>query len=156
MNWEAIGAVGEIVGAMAVVISLVYLASQIRIQNTESQVASMHEISEAYRDSLANFADGEIAAISLKANNDFESLTDIEVMQLIASVQRVFRVWEEAFIQFQKGRLDTRMWRPMNRQFLSYLSFPFCQRVWELRNDYYDEEFVDFVNSCEKSGMDLR
>lgn len=33
MNWDAIGAVGEIVGALAVVISLVYLASQIRIQN---------------------------------------------------------------------------------------------------------------------------
>ena len=30
MNWDAIGAIGEIVGAGAVVISLVYLAVQIR------------------------------------------------------------------------------------------------------------------------------
>ena len=30
MNWEAIGAVGEIVGAAAVIASLIYLASQIR------------------------------------------------------------------------------------------------------------------------------
>ena len=30
MNWDAIGAVGEIVGALAVVISIVYLALQIR------------------------------------------------------------------------------------------------------------------------------
>ena len=30
MNWEAIGAIGEITGAIAVVITLVYLASQIR------------------------------------------------------------------------------------------------------------------------------
>ena len=33
MNWEAISAIGEIVGALAVVISLVYLAAQIRNQN---------------------------------------------------------------------------------------------------------------------------
>ena len=30
MNWDAIGAVGEIVGAFAVVVSLIYLALQIR------------------------------------------------------------------------------------------------------------------------------
>ena len=29
MNWEAIGAIGEMVGALGVVVSLVYLASQI-------------------------------------------------------------------------------------------------------------------------------
>ena len=30
MNWEAIGAIGEITGAIAVVITLIYLASQVR------------------------------------------------------------------------------------------------------------------------------
>ena len=30
MNWDAIGAIGEIVGAMPVFISLVYLVAQIR------------------------------------------------------------------------------------------------------------------------------
>lgn len=34
MNWDAIGAIGEIIGAIAVVVSLVYLAIQIR-QNTQ-------------------------------------------------------------------------------------------------------------------------
>ena len=30
MNWEAIGAVGEIVGATAVVVTLIYVAVQVR------------------------------------------------------------------------------------------------------------------------------
>jgi hypothetical protein len=34
MNWEAIGAIGEIVGAVAVVGTLVYLASQVRSAKT--------------------------------------------------------------------------------------------------------------------------
>ena len=38
MNWDAIGAVGEILGAMAVFLSLVYLASQIRAQNREYRI----------------------------------------------------------------------------------------------------------------------
>ncbi len=40
MNWEAISAIGEAVGAIAVVISLVYLAVQIR-QNTRQIASSM-------------------------------------------------------------------------------------------------------------------
>ena len=39
MNWEIAGAIGEIVGAMAVVLSLVYLAAQIRVQTRESKLA---------------------------------------------------------------------------------------------------------------------
>ena len=39
MNWEAIGAVGETVGALAVLVTLVYLAMQIR-QNTKAVQAA--------------------------------------------------------------------------------------------------------------------
>jgi len=39
MNWDAIGAVGEILGALAVFASLIYLALQIK-QNTQSLRAS--------------------------------------------------------------------------------------------------------------------
>ena len=39
MNWEAIGAVGEVGGAIAVVATLAYLAAQIR-HSSESTLAS--------------------------------------------------------------------------------------------------------------------
>jgi hypothetical protein len=41
MNWEALGAIGEIVGAVAVVLTLGYLAVQIR-QNTLSNRSTFH------------------------------------------------------------------------------------------------------------------
>jgi hypothetical protein len=50
MNWEAIGAVGEILGAIAVFCSLLYLAVQIRSSNTiariegrENAIERLHE-----------------------------------------------------------------------------------------------------------------
>jgi len=42
MNWDAIGAIGEIVGAIAVLITLIYLAIQIR-QNSATQRAQTHQ-----------------------------------------------------------------------------------------------------------------
>ena len=40
MNWEMISAVGQVLGAIGVIISIVYLAAQIRNQNKESQRAA--------------------------------------------------------------------------------------------------------------------
>jgi len=36
MNWEMISAIGQMPGAIGVIISIVYLAAQIRNQNKES------------------------------------------------------------------------------------------------------------------------
>jgi hypothetical protein len=48
MNWEAIGAVGEIVGAAAVVVTLIYVAVQVR-QNTRSMDESRElALAQAY------------------------------------------------------------------------------------------------------------
>ena len=52
MNWDAIGALGEILGASAVFASLIYLAIQIRAQNRESRLGAMHEMSVGTRDHL--------------------------------------------------------------------------------------------------------
>ena len=40
MNWEAIGAIGEIVGAFGVIVTLIYLALQIK-QNSKTIEAQM-------------------------------------------------------------------------------------------------------------------
>ena len=42
MNWDAAGAIGEIVGAIAVLATLAYLAIQVR-QSTEAQRAQTHQ-----------------------------------------------------------------------------------------------------------------
>lgn len=45
MNWDAIAAVGEIMGALAVVVSVAYLAVQIRKQTAESRLTAARELS---------------------------------------------------------------------------------------------------------------
>ena len=101
MNWDAIGAVGEIIVAAAVVLSLGYLAVQIRQQNSESRSAAMHDISVGWRAASEILIDGELASIFIKANQDFDSLSETEALRFVATVRGIFRVFEEAYVQFQ-------------------------------------------------------
>ena len=81
MNWDALGATGETVAAAAVVFSLVYLAIQIRNQNAASRSAAMQNISVGCRAASEAFTDGELADIFVKANDNFNLLSESEALR---------------------------------------------------------------------------
>ena len=146
MNWDAISAIGEIVGAVAVVVSLIYLASQIRQQNRESRISSSHEITEAFRDTIGALKDPAMAELSVKAMRGLEGLTDAEKLQVLALAQTYFRVWEEAHYQATEGRLEAGMWEAMCVQFGGIMSLPLFAESWTLRKSAYRKDFQLFVD----------
>ncbi len=151
MNWDAIGAVAEALGALGVIISLVYLATQIRAQNRESRIAALHELSVGFRGSISNFTDGELARIFVRANDDYDSLDPSEQLQMIALVAEYLRVFEEAYIQHSEGRLDKRTWDTMARYLAMFMDGNCPKKIWELRGPYMDSEYQAFVNNLETS-----
>ena len=149
MNWDAVGAVGEFVGAAAVVISVLYLASQVRTQNRESRIAGAHEIFEAFRNVAISFQDPGNASVMLKAANDYESLEEVERIRVIAIVIPFLRVWEEAYYQHQKGRLDEVMWSSMTMQYADFMAVASYQKVREIRRHVFSEQFRAYVDSID-------
>jgi hypothetical protein len=79
MNWEAIGAMGETIGALAVLITLVYLALQIR-QNTHQIRVSATQDSIHLWNSLGQtiLSNPDTAELIEKGNNDLSELSPEE------------------------------------------------------------------------------
>ena len=156
MNWDAVGAVGEIVGASAVVVSLLYLAIQIKSQNRESRSAAMHDILVGFRDTVADFGGPEVADLYVRGMKSIDSFTDAEMFQMNTGAQRFFRLWEEAFYLHSQGRLEGENWDGMNRQLASFWSTAGFQHVWSIRQQYYGKEFVKMVNSLDNPTYKIR
>lgn len=57
MNWDASGAVGEMVGAFALVVSLAYLALQIRNQNFEAKAATIQQVLQSNAATISQLQD---------------------------------------------------------------------------------------------------
>ena len=151
MNWDAIGAIGEILGAIAVFASLIYLAAQIRNQNRESRMSSMHDIRLGFREILNSVDNSGNSEIMLKAIADYDSLTPPENLRLIAVVTRVLHVWEEAFLLYDAGDLAERMWVPMLNQFSGFMSLNPYVEIWAIRKQYFDSEFQKHVDGIEST-----
>ena len=60
MDWQAIGAIGEILGAAAVVASLVYLARQVKISAAVIQATAYREIALRTADTLEVWATDDV------------------------------------------------------------------------------------------------
>ena len=106
MNWEAVGAIGEIVGAIAVVGTVAYLAAQTRQANllARSNAALMLQAeNRSHRNALAQ--DRELAEIVEKALRG-EKLDDVERLRYQARFDSSMSYFESVFLQVQSGILQ--------------------------------------------------
>ena len=98
MSWDAIGAIGEIIGAGAVVISVIYLSLQVK-QNTSAMRSLTHQehfnAAQDYNTVIASNPD--FAKLIVKADDDNENLTASERIQLSHHYINILTLWHSAF-----------------------------------------------------------
>ncbi len=149
MNWDAIGAIGNLIAAFAVVISLIYLALQIRSQNSQARLSALHEMSREFRGTTAMFATKNISDIFVRANQDYSSISEAESIQLIVLVTNFFRVWENTFLENRDGNLDENVWAALSRDYTQPMGASSFLHIWTLRKQNYDPSFQKYVDSIE-------
>lgn len=146
MSWEAAGAIGEIIGGLGVILSLVYLAIQIRAQNRESRVAAVTEWTTQWNSFLVSFAENpNLAEIWSRGVHDFASLSPTEVVQFSSQCGRLFRVGESLYDQYRQGRFDPKTWRGVEQTLEDVARFPGAKSWWPTRAHWYSDDFVALV-----------
>ena len=89
MNWDAIGAIGEVFGALAVVVSVVYLATQVRKQTEEARLTASRDLASQLGDAIQTITEDDgFAEIWLKGVRDYEALPEKERIRLSFLLQR--------------------------------------------------------------------
>jgi hypothetical protein len=107
MNWDAIGAVAELGGAVGVICSLIYLATQIRAQNVKNRLNAVSNLTSQYNSFLGDLAtDNGLANRFVKGCEDFDSLDEVELMQFSSHLGRTFRIYEGLHFHFTQRRLN--------------------------------------------------
>jgi hypothetical protein len=81
MNWDAVGAIGEIVGALAVVLTLGYLGVQTRHVHRTARSDARQRILDEWSDALSDFVDSEEnRTVLVRGLEDFESLGQSDLL----------------------------------------------------------------------------
>jgi hypothetical protein len=149
MSLEDLGNIGEFVAAVAVVISLIYLAVQIR-QNTSSVRAStFHETASRAGDFTRAIAEQkELGRILLTGLGGLEQLEDdADRLRFVMLLTTVFRQYEDLLFQYRAGTLSSESWEAWRYSLRFYFSNPGFLPFWELRRLAFTESFRKFVET---------
>ena len=148
MNWDALGAVGEIIGAIAVLLTLGYLALQIR-QNTQAVQASAVEssiksVSEARS---AIFVTAGIAEIYEKGISDPEQLTGVETIRFRLLVHNLLLAQANVFAQMKYSNLPSSTWKSQRPAILRVLKTPGGKWFWDNYHSDFESEFSEEIET---------
>lgn len=107
VNWSAVAAVAELLGAAGVIGSLVYLAHQMKEGAVAAKWSGAHSVWTNLNDLLMILAgDGEVADIWLRGLLDFESLESTERIRFSALMLCLANSWDEANHALDAGQID--------------------------------------------------
>ena len=148
MNWDALGAVAELAGAIGVIASLFYISSQIRRNSYALEAATNQAIADATQQRLlAPVQNSEFAATWAKAETDTNDCSPGERVQLIFFSRATFRGVENAFFQHRKGIISDDAWRGYEVVLRNLYRRAHIQDWWPTERDNFDEAFVELVES---------
>jgi hypothetical protein len=152
MNWEAITAVSELVAAIAVVISLIYIAVQVRSGasafRTSIRDTSFHALMEF---NYALSADESCAWIFQRCVSDWDSLEDRERVRALQLMFSFLKMFENMYLHYLDGLVEEEMWTSNKEILLAYATQPGCQKYLSQRMPAFHPEYQKLLRTLEPS-----
>jgi hypothetical protein len=148
MNLQDLGNLGEFVGAIAVIVSVLYLAVQIR-QNTNSvKTAAYEHVALSAMEINARLAqDADLSRIHSVGLRDPNELSPEDRMRFSNLHYAIFGNFEFIFEQHARGVVDDDSWNRWLGTIRGYIALPGGRAWWEAKPAPFSPRFTRFVET---------
>ena len=148
MTLESLASLGEIVGAIAVVVSLIYLAVQVR-QSTRAQLFenSSRVLDRTAAMQAALSRDPAMAVLFSKGVTDPSKLTPQEWIQFTWALYEFFGALEFMFLAAKERSIPDEIWQRWSAATAWWMSFPGVREWWTVRPIPFADSFSAYVES---------
>jgi len=142
MDWTLLGALGELLGAVAVVVSVVYLSRQVN-QNTNAVRTANAVTVQGNFQQLARmfYTDRVMGDLVLRAMRGDRDLAPADQLAVYAYFFDFLKTAELAHYQFRSGDLDPALWKASLEFYRAYFCTPGFRAYWSERRAAFLPEF---------------
>jgi hypothetical protein len=150
MNWEAISAISQFVGSIAVVLSVLYLAVQVHQGTRVAKLATQDAAATALRDVTKPFMENaELERIWRVGLENISALSAEERARFFHAAYQFLKAFETIHSHYVYGLMDRQLWKGWEGLLRHYAVAPGISHYWKLRPEVFSERFRKFVNSLE-------
>lgn len=141
MNWDAVGSIAEMVAAIAVIISLLYLAAQVRHGIAAAKATAYQEVYRDLRDTLTGVENEPIPKLIRG-----EQLSEEELAMLPKVLLLRMRAYENWWIQKREGILGDDIFEAYISHMTNTLNSSIAKKWWREQPVEFIPEFRQFVS----------
>jgi hypothetical protein len=154
MDITTLAAWGEFLGGIAVVVSLVYLASQIRQNSKLLRASTASVIMEGVNATSGRMVDDpEVARIYFTGCEDRNSLSESDRERFDPLIAMIFGAWDQEYDFFQDDVMSERAWRRARRAMIYAMQRRGIRQWWkDWGRALYGDEVQDFVDGLIREG----
>lgn len=146
MTWNEVAAFAEAAASFAVVISLIYLAIQVRLQAKESRMSAVNSLTQQWGEALRAFAaDKELYDIWMRGIVNFEDLPPNDRGRFSAILVNLTQIFESLHLHHRAGKVDPGLWEGFDARLRDVFALPGVQSWWALRKHWHTRRFQDYV-----------
>lgn len=132
MNWEAIGAIAELVGAVGVIASLLYLAGQVRASTRAAAVTSKLESTGLLNKFIDLLIESpELSDIHMRGVISLESLNKQEYLRFSNMSLKAFWFFSAGHFQYRSGTISEDEYYEIRAVQRYWLRGAGCRAWWE-------------------------
>lgn len=152
MNWDAISAIAEILGAVAVVASLMYVGMQVAQNTAMMRVGAASETLEKDFE-LTNpiVESAELADVWSKGDHRLDELSEADRQRLIFFERRALMLWHHNYKLRNQGLFPDANWHNQNWIIQNIGKRQSCRKAWILFKDSFEISFQEYVDGHFKS-----
>jgi hypothetical protein len=150
VNLEAVNVVAQLIAATGVIVSLFYLAAQIR-QNTRSMRAVVVDsLAHSLVDLLGPQAQNpeSLGAFSAVTEN-WDAATEEDRARTLPFIFATFKVFENAWFQQRQGTLDRQQWEGWDAYIRIYFHRPGVKTWWSMRRAAFAAGFRNYLEGSQ-------
>ncbi len=153
MNFDILGNLGEFIGALGVVLSLLLVARQMRLGHEQTRRNTRSVRAATFNSMVENsirllehvFRDRELADFVTRAAEDPDQLTAAEQLRWDSYMTAGFRHFSNLLYQRETGAMEEKMWESYRRSFKHHLHSEGWVS-WYLDNPHlFDQRLADEV-----------
>lgn len=146
MDSSEIAAWAEVVSAAGVIVSLLYLAAQMRVGNRIAKAAAQEALTDSFRNLTQPLAtDAEFYRLTHQGMESFEELEGDDRGRFVHLAYQFGKFCESAHYQWVQGLIDEDYWEAWRTLMAHYFHAPGWKQYWALRYDMYSSTFRAFV-----------
>lgn len=147
-DWAAIG---EIVAALAVIVSLVFVVISVNRNTTELQAQNTNDLYDSLREiEMTVLADAELAEIvRLVEAGSFDSLSEAEAFRYTIFMVQHLSIWEQIYTRREDRSVSAEVYADWLEYFALFARQTLPRSVWEKRKAWFtDPAFQAEVESA--------